>query len=104
MVVSRFRRFPHPQKVESMSNVLPMYIAIPYQDSAEAGRLILRDGTTAFLRKARPDDCEELEAFFLRLSPEARWRRFFSASMPSSRMIAELCNGAGPQPAMTLLV
>jgi hypothetical protein len=32
-----------------MAHVHPLYIPQPYQDSAEAGRLILRDGSTAFM-------------------------------------------------------
>jgi hypothetical protein len=35
-----------------MTPVRPLYVPPPYQDSAEAGRLILRDGTTATIRPA----------------------------------------------------
>jgi hypothetical protein len=60
--------------------VRPRYLPPPYQDAAESGRLILRDGTTAQIHPARPDDYEAVRAFFDRLSPESRRRRFFSAS------------------------
>ena len=38
----------------------------------------LRDGTLVRLRHLGPDDAEELAAGFARLSPESRYRRFFS--------------------------
>jgi RimJ/RimL family protein N-acetyltransferase len=38
----------------------------------------LRDGTLVRLRHLGPDDAEELRAGFARLSPESRYRRFFS--------------------------
>jgi hypothetical protein len=35
--------------------VRPRYLPLPYQDAAECGRLILRDGSTAQIRPARPE-------------------------------------------------
>jgi hypothetical protein len=67
--------------------VRPRYLPPPYQDAAESGRLILRDGTTAQIHPARPDDCEAMRAFFKRLSPESRHRRFFSASPPRPELL-----------------
>ena len=58
----------------------------PYQDSVESGRLILRDGTTALIRLAQPDDREALRTFFEQLSPESRQRRFFSPVDPGRQM------------------
>jgi acetyl coenzyme A synthetase (ADP forming)-like protein len=43
-----------------------------------AERVILRDGTTASLRAARPDDLEHLEALFRRASSESLVFRFFN--------------------------
>jgi hypothetical protein len=54
----------------------------PYQDSVASGRLILRDGSTAIVRVAQPEDRDALCAFFERLSSESRQRRFFSLSIP----------------------
>ena len=47
------------------------------QDSAEAGGVILRDGTTATLRPVEPADASLLRAFVENVSKEARLRRFF---------------------------
>ncbi len=41
--------------------------------------VVLGDGRTAHVRPIRPDDAERLLAFHARLSPEARYYRFFSA-------------------------
>ncbi len=47
--------------------------------------IILRDGTTAYLRPARSDDVEKLQALFERASLESVWLRFFTASTRVSR-------------------
>jgi acetyl coenzyme A synthetase (ADP forming)-like protein len=80
------------------------YLPPPYQDAAESGRLILRDGTTAQIRPARPADSVALRAFFERLSPESRRRRFFSASLPDRELVATLCDDADARSALTLVV
>jgi acetyl coenzyme A synthetase (ADP forming)-like protein len=90
-------------------NIMPTpvrarYVPIPYQDLPESGRVILRDGTTAQVRPARPDDQEALRAFFEHLSPESRRHRFFSASLPRPELIASLCDSSDPRSAFTLLV
>ena len=36
-----------------MTHIQPVFLPTPYQDSAESGRLILRDGTTATIRLAQ---------------------------------------------------
>jgi acetyl coenzyme A synthetase (ADP forming)-like protein len=84
--------------------VRPRYLPPPYQDAAESGCLILRDGTTAQIRPAHPADSEALAAFFEKLSPESRRRRFFSASLPRAELIAALCDDSNPRSALTLLV
>jgi acetyl coenzyme A synthetase (ADP forming)-like protein len=84
--------------------VRPRYVPPPYQDAAESGRLILRDGTTAQIRVARPGDAEALGAFFARLSPASRWHRFFSAAPPGRELTASLCAAADPAAALTLVV
>ncbi|HXG08217.1 MAG TPA: GNAT family N-acetyltransferase [Gemmataceae bacterium] len=86
------------------TSVRPRYLPPPYQDAAESGRLILRDGSTAQVRPARPDDREALRAFFERLSPESRRRRFFSASLPRPELLAALCDNSDPRSAFTLVV
>ncbi len=87
-----------------MAHVRPLFLPTPYQDSAEAGRLILRDGTTAHVRVARGEDKGKLFAFFQGLTPEARWRRFFSVGVPSRDFIGTLCDPSKPSEVLTLIV
>ena len=82
----------------------PRYVPTPYQDAPHAGRLILRDGTTASIRVAQPSDREALSAFFERLSPESRRRRFSSVSLPQAELIACLCDNSNPKRALALVV
>jgi acetyl coenzyme A synthetase (ADP forming)-like protein len=84
--------------------VHPRFVPPPYQDAAESGRLILRDGTTAQIRLARPEDLAEMRAFLERLSPESRRRRFFSVALPSAQLIASLCDSTDPGSTLTLVV
>ena len=93
-----------PSEREMQRPVRPRFVPTPYQDTAESGRLILRDGSTAFVRIARPEDREALHAFFEHLSLEARRRRFFSASPPHPELIASLCDSSDPHSVLTLLV
>lgn len=85
-----------------MSAIRPLFIAPPPQEQPEAGRLILRDGSTAILRPAGEADRDALHDFFLRLSPESRYRRFFSQGVPSA--VRDLCSSNDPDTLLTLLV
>ena len=87
-----------------MTPVRPLYVPPPYQDSAESGRLILRDGTTAAIRPAQPGDRDLLQAFFNRLSTESRWRRFFSMAGPAMKVVDSLCDSSEPRSRLTLVV
>jgi acetyl coenzyme A synthetase (ADP forming)-like protein len=87
-----------------MANVRPLYVPLPYQDAADSGRLILRDGSTATLRVGCSEDRPALRAFFQQLPTEARWRRFFSLALPSPELLDSLCDGSDPEKALTLLV
>ncbi len=80
------------------------YSFVPTQDNPDGGRVLLRDGSAAEIRPARPDDLALLRKFFMELSPESRHRRFFSASLPSDKTLAELCDNLHPQKQQTLLV
>src|SRR5947209_8746197 len=84
--------------------VRPRYLPLPYQDAAESGRLILRDGTTAQIRLAGPADRDAVCAFFERLSPESRRRRFFSAAPPRPELLAALCDDSDLHATLTLVV
>jgi acetyl coenzyme A synthetase (ADP forming)-like protein len=87
-----------------MAQVHPIYLPAPYQDSAEAGRLILRDGTTATLRVAQPQDRDALRAFFQQLSPDSIQKRFFSSAPPRPEWIATLCDPSDPKTQLSLIV
>jgi acetyl coenzyme A synthetase (ADP forming)-like protein len=82
----------------------PRFVPQPYQDSAVCGRILLRDGTTAQVRAAKPDDREELTRLFNELSIESRYRRFLSASAPGPELVARLAAQADPTTALTLVV
>jgi acetate---CoA ligase (ADP-forming) len=81
-----------------------LYIPAPYQDSPEVGRLILRDGSTATVRLAKPEDTSAMANFFHRLSPESRRRRFFSFAEPTADFVRSLCDGSDPHTQLTLVV
>src|SRR6187431_2314589 len=87
-----------------MADTHPLYIPAPYQDSAESGRLILRDGSASTVRVATPGDEKDVAEFFHRLSPESRRQRFFSSSEPSHDLIRSLCDSSHPEKQLTLLV
>jgi acetate---CoA ligase (ADP-forming) len=82
----------------------PLYIPAPYQDSAESGRLILKDGSTATVRIASIQDAPAMRGFFRHLSPESRQHRFFSSVEPSAELVESLCDSSNPRSKLTLLV
>jgi acetyl coenzyme A synthetase (ADP forming)-like protein len=66
--------------------------------------VILRDGTTAWLRPARPDDLERLKALFGRASRESLWLRFFTPrASVDPHLLAQMVENDGVQ-RMTYLV
>jgi acetyl coenzyme A synthetase (ADP forming)-like protein len=82
----------------------PRFIAPPYQDAEESGRIILRDGSTAQVRLSRPTDRDALTRFFAALSADSRYRRFLTASMPGPELIARLAGEGDTKSALTLIV
>lgn len=90
--------------MDAMGSVRPLYIPVPFQEAAESGRLILRDGSTATVHVARPEDQAALRTFFTGLSADSRRRRFFSASPPAPEVIDKLCDSSDPEDALTLVV
>src|SRR5688572_5823704 len=87
-----------------MDNVVPLYVPAPYQDSAESGRLILRDGSTATVRLSAPSDAAAMTDLFRRLSDGSREHRFFSAGAPSPDLLRSLCDSSHPDKQLTLVV
>lgn len=82
----------------------PSYETLRAGESGESGRLVLRDGTVATIRVARPEDRNDLRAFFDRLSPESIRRRFSSATRPPADFIESLCAFTDPRSKLTLIV
>jgi acyl-CoA synthetase (NDP forming)/GNAT superfamily N-acetyltransferase len=81
-----------------------LFLPPTYQDSAESGRLILRDGSTAFVRLSEPGDLDALREFFHQLSPESKRRRFFSAADPAEALVTRQCDSSNPRAQLTLIV
>lgn len=84
--------------------VRPLYLPPIYQDRPDSGRLILRDGTTANIHIAHPEDIPELRHFFHSLSFESRLQRFFSPSPPRDEFIASMADPSDPKQQLTLVV
>jgi acetyl coenzyme A synthetase (ADP forming)-like protein len=87
-----------------MSTCLARCPAPPFSPDADgADFLTLRDGSTAGVHVAGPADREALADFFRRLSPESRWRRFFTPALPRPELIASLCDCSEPRSGLTLV-
>jgi len=87
-----------------MKHVRPLYLPTTYQDSADRGRLILRDGSSASIRLAESSDLLAAKDFYSRLSPQSRRMRFFSETKPGEDIMLNLCDSTNPNRGMTLLV
>ncbi len=84
--------------------VRPLYIPPLRSEQAESGQLLLRDGTSAGIRVATPEDTALMQQFVDRLSPESKRHRFFSESAPPADVIAGLCDSSNPRAQLTLIV
>ena len=87
-----------------MNAVKPMFFPTPYQEAADAGRMILRDGSAAVVRRAGPGDAKAVRAFYGRLSAQSRWMRFFSEAKPQEEAVRGICDDSRPEELVTLLV
>jgi len=76
--------------------------SLPSADDT-TGRAILRDGSVATLRLARPGDHDALRRFFHELSPESRRRRFFGLAEPAETLIDRFCDSTDAAHTATLL-
>jgi acetate---CoA ligase (ADP-forming) len=84
--------------------VRTLFLPPAFQDSAESGRLILRDGSTARIRPSQPDDREALTEFFHQLSSQSKKHRFFSSADPPQSLIEQQCDSSDPRVRFTLIV
>ena len=87
-----------------MASVRPRYIPTPYQDASQAGRLILRDGSTATIRVSQAGDKDAMKDFFSALSAESKRHRFFALIAPSDPLIQSFCDSSNPRVRLTLVV
>ncbi len=87
-----------------MAFVRPLYLPPIFQDSAESGRVILRDGTTASIRPSRSNDHNAMQIFFAELSPDSQRQRFFCAGVPSDKLIEQFCDSSNPDVQLTLVI
>jgi acetyl coenzyme A synthetase (ADP forming)-like protein len=87
-----------------VASVRPRYLPLPYQDSPEAGRLVLRDGSTAVLQVAASHDKEAMADFFASLSKQSRFHRFLSLSNPPEQLLDAFCDNSHPRARLTLIV
>lgn len=91
-------------RINFMAKSRPLYLPVPYQESAQTGRLILRDGSTAVIRAAGAQDKAELAAFFQKLSSGEQRDRFFPMLDRSEDFLEALCDSQEPRRQLTLLV
>ena len=75
----------------------------PAADDLDSERLILRDGTTATVRRSVPSDEAQIVSFFRELSPESRWHRFFAVAVPQPELLRRFADSENPRQAFTLL-
>jgi acetyl coenzyme A synthetase (ADP forming)-like protein len=87
-----------------MGSFRPRYLPIPYQDSLQSGRLLLRDGSAASVRVATSNDEKALADFFATLSEQSKRQRFFSATVPQSKLVESFCDASDPRVRMSLIV
>jgi acetate---CoA ligase (ADP-forming) len=87
-----------------MTSVRPRYLPLPYQDAAESGSLILRDGTTASIRVVAPTDKSAVVEFIASLSDQSRLDGFFSRALPRDEFFDSFCDLSDPRSRLTLIV
>jgi acetate---CoA ligase (ADP-forming) len=83
-----------------MARYRPRYLPLPYQESARSGRLLLRDGTTATLRSADPDDNEALAALIASLPAASQRHPFFADALSTG----SFCDSSDPRNRLSLVV
>ena len=59
-------------------------------------RLVLLDGSVAAVRIADAGDRDDVRRFFHELSPESRYKRFFTMSGAPDALVERLCDSTKP--------
>ena len=71
---------------------------------ATTSRVVLRDGSTAGVRRATGSDRDALRRFFDELSPASRRLRFLVAANVSEELLTQFCDNNNPRKSLTLIV
>ena len=87
-----------------MAFVRPHFVPIPTQDAPGSGRLTLRDGMSASIRAARPNDISAMANFFAALSKQSLLRRFLSLALPEEKLVSSFCDASDARKRLTLIV
>jgi acetyl coenzyme A synthetase (ADP forming)-like protein len=82
----------------------PVAPSLPAVDFAVADRIVLRDGSVAAVRAATKTDLNALRQFFHDLSPQSRYRRFFTAGDAPEAVLETLADSTNPAKTFTLVV
>ena len=75
----------------------------PAFSGADAGRLVLPDGSVVLVRPTVPGDAAALQQFFADLSAAARRQRFLSDIEPSDAVVASFCDSLDPATRLSLV-
>jgi acyl-CoA synthetase (NDP forming)/GNAT superfamily N-acetyltransferase len=75
-----------------------------FQDAIESGQILLRDGSTAAVRRSEPSDGPGLTVFFAGLSSESRRHHAFAAHPPPAALVQSFCDNSDPRRQQTLVV
>src|SRR5215467_4689803 len=81
----------------------PVPPPVPALDDVSSGRVVLRDGTLASIRKSSTADIPDLQRFFHDLSEESRYRRFFMRGEAPAEVVARLSDSRDPSRGVTLV-
>ena len=101
----RVRRVTHLNDASWLDDrVRTLFLPPAFQDSAESGRLILRDGSTATIRPSEPPDRDALRELFGQLSSQSKRHRFFSSADPPMAVVDQQCDSSDPHKQFTLIV
>ncbi len=76
---------------------------IPQHDLDE-GRVLLKDGTSALIRRARESDRDQVLNLLEEVSESSRFQRFFGASQSNKKMVESLIQVGDPREELTLFV
>jgi acetyl coenzyme A synthetase (ADP forming)-like protein len=72
-------------------------------DDLRSPHIVMRDGSVASVRSTIPADIPALREFFRELSPQSRYRRFFSVGQAPDRVIERLADSLDPSRQTTLV-